>query len=101
MDEYDLHGSLFEWDDPKAASNVAKHGVSFEEAASALADPLALFADDPDHSDQEDRELAFGTSDRNRILFVSFTRRNGRRRIISARKASTHERRDYDEALGR
>jgi hypothetical protein len=53
----------FEWDDAKAQSNLAKHGVSFEEAASVFGDPLALTFPDPDHSIGEKRWLTFGVSD--------------------------------------
>lgn len=87
----------FEWDDAKAASNLAKHGVSFPEAASAFGDPLAALFDDPDHSDEETREILVGYSDRNRLLIVSFTERDERLRIISARVANGSERRRHEE----
>jgi len=87
----------FEWDDAKAASNLGKHGVSFAEAATAFADPLAALFDDPDHSDDETREILVGYSDRNRLLIVSFTERDEKLRIISARVASPSERRNHEE----
>ena len=87
----------FEWDDAKAASNLGKHGVSFQEATTAFADPLAALFDDPDHSHDETREILVGFSDRNRLLIVSFTERGERLRIISARIASASERRNHEE----
>lgn len=58
----------FDWDEAKAASNLVKHGVSFEEAATVFGDPLALTLDDPDHSADEPRLLAFGVSSRRRLV---------------------------------
>ncbi|MBY0231485.1 MAG: BrnT family toxin [Gemmataceae bacterium] len=86
----------FEWDDAKARSNQQKHGVTFQEASTAFADPLAAIFTDPDHSD-EDREILIGSSERNRLLIVSFTERGGNVRIISARVASAGERRNHEE----
>jgi len=90
-------GLSFEWDPDKSKSNERKHRVSFEEASTAFADPLALTIYDPDHSDEEDRYLSLGFSDRNRLLVVSFTDRDQRIRIISARVASRRERKQYEE----
>ncbi len=73
----------FEWDPNKAASNLRKHGVSFQEAASVFADPLSVTVPDPDHSMQEDRFIVVGTSTRSRLLMVSFAERGERIRIIS------------------
>jgi len=87
----------FEWDETKALSNQQKHGVSFEEAATVFANPLAAIFDDPDHSQDEPREIIVGHSDRNRMLIVSFTERGGAVRIISARVATPRERKDYEE----
>jgi uncharacterized DUF497 family protein len=86
----------FEWDDRKAASNLKKHGVSFEEAITALADPRALTA--PDLVDR-DRWITIGTSALLKVLFVVHTENLSRNRvrIISARKASPAQRRKYDE----
>jgi uncharacterized DUF497 family protein len=87
----------FEWDPAKASSNLAKHGVSFQEAATAFADPLATTYFDPDHSDDEDRFLTFGRSNRDRLLVVSHMDRENRTRIISARQATPKERKAYEE----
>ncbi|PDW05039.1 BrnT family toxin [Candidatus Viridilinea mediisalina] len=85
----------FEWDDRKAAHNLAKHGVSFLEAAAVFYDPLAVTFADPDHSMTEDRWIILGTSDLGRLLFVAHTDRGDRIRIISARVARPKERRLY------
>jgi uncharacterized DUF497 family protein len=61
---------IFEWDPDKATENEAKHGVTFEEAATAFADPLARIVDDPRHSVGEERFVLFGLSDRRRLLAV-------------------------------
>jgi uncharacterized protein len=88
----------FEWDDEKAKRNLAKHGVSFQEAATVFGDPLAMTYFDPDHSDDEDRYLTFGTSIRGRLLIVSHTDRGDNTRIISARAASAKERKAYESS---
>jgi uncharacterized DUF497 family protein len=87
----------FEWDAQKAETNRTKHGVSFEEAATVFGDPLAAIFDDETHSADEQREIIIGHSDQNRLLLVSFTERAERIRIISARRATKRERRDYEE----
>jgi uncharacterized DUF497 family protein len=87
----------FEWDKAKAETNKRKHGISFEEAASVFADPLAAIFPDPEHSDDEVREIIVGLSARNRLLVVSFTERSDVIRIISARKATKRERKDYED----
>lgn len=87
----------FAWDAAKAAANLAKHGVSFEEAATVFGDPLALTFDDPDHSVDEHHLLTFGVSDRNRVLLVVNVERGRILRIISARKATKHERGIYEQ----
>jgi len=87
-----------EWDDQKAAANEAKHGVSFVEAATVLADRLAAIFDDPDHSDEEPREIIVGHSEGGRLLVVSFVQRGDRVRIISAREATRREQLDYEES---
>jgi len=89
----------YEWDPAKAAANVKKHGVSFEAAASVFLDPSALTFWDPDHSAEEDREITIGRSARQRILFVGHAPREGRIRIISARRARSKERRQYEEGI--
>jgi uncharacterized DUF497 family protein len=90
-------GMEFEWDDTKAETNLHEHGVSLPEASTAFADPLAAIFQDPDHSDDELREILVGYSERNRLLVVSFTERGGNIRIISARVASAGERRNHEE----
>jgi uncharacterized DUF497 family protein len=87
----------FEWDREKAARNLAKHGVSFSEAATVFGDPLAITYFDPDHSDEEDRFLTFGHSSEGHLLVVSHTDRGDQTRIISARRATPKERRTYEE----
>lgn len=88
----------FEWDDAKAAANVQKHGVSFEEARTVFSNPLACIFDDEAHStDEEKREIIIGHSLSNRLLLVCFTERANVVRIISARVATRKERKDYEE----
>jgi uncharacterized DUF497 family protein len=87
----------FEWDPEKAARNLARHGVSFQEAATVFGDPLAVTYFDPDHSEEEDRFLTFGHSSEGRLLVVSHTDREERTRIISARRVTPSERRTYEE----
>jgi len=90
-------GLVFEWDDGKAQANISKHAVSFEEASSVFADPLSLTIFDPVHSEEEERYVTLGQSQRNRLLVVVLTDRDDRIRIISARVATRRERRDYEE----
>jgi uncharacterized DUF497 family protein len=88
----------FEWFPKKATSNLAKHGVSFEEAATVFDDPLAKTTLDEEHSIEEQREIIIGRSNRNRLLFVSFRQRTIQIiRIISARLATRWERTEYEE----
>lgn len=87
----------FEWDDEKALSNLAKHGVSFEEAATVFGDFLSLTFDDPDHSFDEKRFITIGSSEKGRLLFVSHTDREDAIRIISARELTRGERKMYEE----
>ena len=88
----------FEWDAQKASSNERKHSVTFLEAASVFADPLELTINDPDHSQGEFRFLSLGRSSRGNLLVVSYTERQGKRiRIISARPATTQERKYYEQ----
>ena len=86
----------FTWAARKAAQNEAKHGVSFHEAVSVFGDPLARIHDDPGHSRSERREIVVGRSRQGRLLLVSFTERKQTTRLISARKATRHERKDYE-----
>ena len=87
----------FEWDPQKADSNLKKHGVSFQEAASVLGDTLSITYPDPDHSARERRFITVGTSQLGRVLIVTHTDRRGNVRIISARKTTQQERRYYEE----
>ncbi len=88
----------FEWDENKATSNQAKHGVSFEEAKSVFADSLGRLIPDPDHSDDEKRFILMGLSSQLRLLIVCHCERNANSiRIISARKADGFERKKYEE----
>jgi uncharacterized DUF497 family protein len=87
----------FEWDNEKAARNLAKHRVSFQEAATIFGNSLTITYFDPDHSDEEDRFISFGHSDLGRLLVVSHTDRGDRVRIISARLATRRERKSYEE----
>ena len=86
----------FEWDPKKAARNLVRHGVSFEEASTVFGDPLAVTIDDPDHSVEERRFLTTGLSVNQRLIIVAHTERDGRVRIIMAREATARERRQYE-----
>lgn len=86
----------FEWDPSKAAANLRKHGVPFDEAATVLADPLSVTVPDPDHSVSEDRYITVGLSNQGRLLIVAYTERALRIRIISARELTTTERNAYE-----
>ena len=86
-----------EWDPRKAIKNLAKHGVSFDEAATAFRDPLGKVVDDPRHSVGEQRYVLLGYSERGRPLAVMFTERGGSIRLISARGATPRERRGHEE----
>ena len=90
---------LYEWDDEKARRNLAKHGVSFEEASSVFSDRKYEMFLDPEHSDTESRFIIIGMSSRLRVLLVVFTEREGGTRIISARLATRTERLIYEEEL--
>lgn len=90
---------VFEWDAEKAAVNLRKHGVAFQEALTVFADPLAGIHDDPDHSEDEERELIIGHSSSGRLLIVSFTELPKSVRIISARRVTRRERRDHETSV--
>jgi len=88
----------FEWDPNKAAANEKKHGVSFPEAATIFSDPLELTIEDPDHSVGEYRFLSIGRSSAGNVLVVSYTETTPNViRIISARKATRKEVRQYEQ----
>lgn len=89
----------FEWDPSKAERNLAKHGVSFDEATTAFDDDLFLAFADPDHSDAENRLILVGRSNEGRLLVVSFTERAEDIRLISARRATRRERKVYEEGV--
>ncbi|MBL8228495.1 MAG: BrnT family toxin [Bryobacterales bacterium] len=91
----------FEWDAVKAQSNLEKHGVSFVEAMTVFGDPLEVTIQDPDHSEGEVRFLSLGQSERNRLLVVAYTEREGRIRLISAREAQPRERKAYESEQSR
>ncbi len=88
----------FEWDARKAITNLRKHGVSFEDAATVFGDPLALTFTDPDHSVSEARFITIGQSHRMLLLVVAHVERGRIVRIVSARKATRHERTIYEQA---
>lgn len=88
----------FDWDEEKAVSNLAKHGVSFQEAATVFGDPLSDTFDDPDHSAEERRFLIIGSSRQGRTLIVSHTDDGETVRIISAREPTSGERESYESS---
>jgi hypothetical protein len=92
---------LFEWDPEKAKRNIKLDGISFDEASTAFGDSLSLTIYDPLHSDKEDRFVLIGNSYKNRLLVVVHTERGNKIRIISARKATKKERKQYEESAKR
>jgi uncharacterized DUF497 family protein len=90
----------FEWDPTKAEANRAKHDISFEEAMTVFANPLARIFPDEEHSIDELREIIIGHSARHQLILVHFTSIKDRVRIFSARKATRRERKDYEENVG-
>ena len=90
---------IYEWHAGKAAANLKKHGVSFEDASTVFLDPLAMTFPDPDDKADEHREITIGHTMRQKLLFVSHCERGARIRIISARLATRSERRQYEEGL--
>jgi len=92
---------IFSWDERKDRENQRKHGISFEEAASAFADENARLKHDPDHSQEEDRFILLGFSAKLRLLVVAHAyRQHGKQiRIVSARKATRNERKQYGQFL--
>lgn len=87
----------FDWDSKKAATNLRKHGVSFDEAATVFLDPHAVSGHDPDHSIGEERYITFGYSRLGRLLAVCHTYRPERIRIVNARRVTRGERKLYEE----
>lgn len=91
-------GLRFLWDPRKASANFRKHGVSFDEASTAFADPLSITIPDPEHSVREERFILVGCSVRQRIIVVVHAERSTSDiRLISARIAGRLERRIYEE----
>jgi uncharacterized DUF497 family protein len=87
----------FEWDEEKAAANLAKHGISFEEAKTVFDDPLYVDFYDPDHSVDEHRYIIIGESRQRRLLIVSYMERDDVVRLISGREVTRSERETYEE----
>ena len=86
----------FEWDDVKAALNLEKHGISFDEAQTVFGDPYSVTIFDVQHSDVEERFIDIGMSISGRLIVVVYTETEERIRIISCRKATPKERRQYE-----
>ena len=89
----------FEWDSRKARSNLAKHGVGFQEASTIFGDPLSLTIPDPEHSLSEERYITVGRAFSGKLLVVVHTERGDNIRIISARRASRRERKFYEKII--
>ena len=89
----------FGWDEEKASVNLAKHGVSFSEASTVFADPLSRTIPDPLHSHDEDRFITVGESPAGHTLVVVHTHRGEAVRLLSARKATPRERKDYERGI--
>lgn len=87
----------FEWDARKAIANLKAHGVSFEEAASSFADWRSITVPDPEHSIGEERFYLLGLSNRDNLLVVCHTERGENTRIISAWRANSRQRKQYEE----
>ena len=94
-----MYGIVFEWNRKKDDANRRKHGVGFAEASTVFDDPLSITIPDPDHSAGEERFVIMGISARQSLLIVVHTVRGERIRIISARPATKHEKRKYEEGL--
>ena len=88
----------FEWDEAKAAANLVKHGVSFDEAKTVFNDPLFVDFYDPEHSVEEHRYITIGESKQGRLLIVAYTQRDEAIRLISAREVTSTEREAYEES---
>jgi uncharacterized DUF497 family protein len=86
----------FEWDPKKAKQNLKKHGVSFDEAVTVFYDPLSASFDDPDHSANEQRYVTIGVSSKDRLLVIAQAERGANTRIISARLATSNERKKHE-----
>ena len=89
----------FEWDSRKARSNLAKHGVGFQEASTIFGDPLSLTIPDPEHSLSEERYITVGRAFSGKLLVVVHTERGDNIHIVSARRASRRERKFYEKII--
>ncbi len=98
---YELLGQQFEWDPDKARQNWVKHRVLFTEAATAFFDEHLVVFQDEEHSEDEQRYIVIGRSQRDRRLFVVHVYRGDRIRLISAREPTSRERTEYEGELGR
>ena len=87
---------IFEWNETKARLNSQKHRVSFDEAVTVFSDPRLLTFPDRLHSASEERFISIGRSEQGRVLLVVHTERGDRIRIISSRKATATERKNYE-----
>ena len=99
LSSMEMQGLPFEWDQKKDRANRRKHNVGFADASTVFADPLSITIPDPDHGADEERFAILGTSAKHRLLVVIHTMRGERVRIISARSATKHERREYEENI--
>jgi len=88
----------FEWNLEKSKKNIRKHEVDFEEASSVFDDPMFITVIDEEHSEDEERYITIGFSNKSRLLLVAHTERDDHIRIISARKATKNEEKFYEEA---
>jgi uncharacterized DUF497 family protein len=86
---------MFEWDQNKNAKNIKKHGISFDEAATIFDDPMFITVIDEEHSIDEERYITIGLSTYGRLLMVAHTDRQGKIRLISARKATKKDEKFY------
>ena len=89
----------FEWDEEKSKTNFKKHRVSFDEATTVFLDHFSITISDPDHSVEEQRYIDIGSSDNGRVLVVVYTERGSNIRVISCRKATSSERKLYEEGI--
>jgi len=92
-----MSGIAFEWDRGKDSANRRKHGIGFAEASTVFDDSLSITVPDPDHAGDEDRFVIIGTSRQHSLMVVVHTIREERVRLINARPATKHERRNYEE----
>jgi uncharacterized protein len=92
-----MQGLAFEWDWKKEMANRRKHSVGFADASTVFGDPLSVTIPDPDHAAGEERSVIIGMSSERKLLVVVHTMRGARIRLISARLATQHEKRNYEE----